>query len=117
MMRWYAENWNDSVEVYIPHNDDVAFPIGTQLHFVKDNGIRAFMFWPWGDIGNSNDVTIIPSSPDDNKYGSMYNSGEGWSVRHPNYDEVPARATLTKIDTNRWLLECASPSHIMDWSW
>ena len=117
MIRWIAPNWNDSVRIYVPHNDDVAFPIGAQLHFVKDNGIRAFMFWPWGDIGNSNDVTIIPSSPDDNKYGSMYNSGEGWSVRHPNWDEVPARATLTKIDTNRWLLECSSPSHIMDWNW
>ena len=118
MMRWYAPEWgSSSIGIYIPHNDDVAFPIGTQLHFVKDQSIRSFMFWPWGDIGNSDDVTIIPSSPDDNKYGSMYNSGEGWSVRHPNNDEVPARATLTKIDTNRWLLECASPVHIMDWSW
>jgi hypothetical protein len=117
MMRWIAEDWNSSVYVYIPHNDDVPFPIGTQLHFVKDQGIRAFMFWPWGNIGNDNDITIMPSSPTDYMYGNMYNSGEGWSVRHIDYQYVPARVTLTKVDTNRWLLECTSPTHIMDWNW
>lgn len=117
MIRWIAENWNDTVQIYIPHNDDVPFPIGAQLHFVKDQGIRGFMFWPWSNVSNNNDITIIPSSPADYMYGNMYNSGEGWSVRHYDWNQVPARVTLTKIDTNRWLLECTSPTHIMDWSW
>lgn len=117
MMRWVAPAWNNSVDIYVPHNDDVAFPIGTQMHFVKEQGIRAFMFWPWADIGDTNDMVIIPSSPADAKLGDMYDSGEGWSVHHPTWDHVPAHVTLTKIDTNRWLLECSSPTQIMDWSW
>jgi hypothetical protein len=116
-MTWRAPGWNNSVDIYVPHNEDVPFEIGTQLHFIKQEGIEAFMFWPWANIGNSNDIVIVPSSPPDYRYGNMYNSGEGWSVRHNDWEQVPARATLTKIDTNRWLLECASPSHIMDWSW
>ena len=117
LMRWSAPGWNDSVYIYVPHNDDVPFPVGTQMHFVKEQGINSFMFWPWANIGNDNDIVIMPSSPADNKYGDMYDTSEGWSVRHPDYDQVPAKATLTKVDTNRWLLSCDSPTHIMDWSW
>lgn len=114
MIRWVAEYWNSTVEIYVPTNNDVPFPIGTQIHFMKDNGIEAFMFWP---VNDSNDITIMPASPESGMEGSVYNTGEGWSVRHPNYNEVPAIATLTKVDTNRWLLSCNSSVHIMDWSW
>jgi hypothetical protein len=114
MIRWIAQNWNSTVEIYVPTNNDVPFPIGTQIHFMKDNGIEAFMFWP---VNDSNDITIMPASPESGMEGSVYDTGEGWSVRHPNYNEVPAIATLTKVDTNRWLLSCNSSVHIMDWSW
>jgi hypothetical protein len=117
LMRWDNPQGNSSVDIYVPSDADVAFPIGTQMHFVKERGIRAFMFWPNGNIGNENDITIMPSSPADGRLSDMYDTGEGWSVRHPNYDKVPAKVTLTKVDTNRWLLECSSPTHIMDWSW
>ena len=117
LMRWDAENWNSTQHIYIPHNDDVPFPIGTQLHFVKERGINSFMFWTWANLGNSNDMRIIPSSPADGMENQVYNTSEGWSVRTPNYDDVPARATITKTDTNTWLLECSSTVHIMDWNW
>jgi hypothetical protein len=117
LMRWEAEGWNSTVEIYIPHNDDVPFPIGTQMYFVKEQGIEAFMFWPWANIGNTNDIVIMPSNPADGFENDAYDTGEGWSVRHPNWDHVPAKVTLTKVGTNRWLLECSSPTHIMDWSW
>ena len=116
-MTWSAPYWNDSVQIYVPHNEDVPFEIGTQMHFIKQQGIGAFMFWPWANIGDTNDIVIEPSSPADYMHGDMYNSNEGWSVRHYDWEQIPARATLTKIDTNRWLLECTSPTHIMDWSW
>lgn len=119
MMYWYAEGWSNSVDIYIPHNDDVPFPIGTQMHFFKDQGIVSFMFWPWADIGSENDITITPSSPNFD-YGmqyNMYNTGEGWSVRHPDWEQVPAKVTITKVDVNRWLLSCDSPTHVMDWDW
>jgi hypothetical protein len=117
LMRWDSDGDYSSIDIYIPHNDDVAFPIGTQMHFVKERGINSFMFWTYGDIGNTDDMRIIPSSPAEGMEGFVYNTGEGWSVRHPDYTQVPARATLTKTDTNTWLLECSSTSHIMDWSW
>lgn len=117
MMYWRAPGWNDAVEIYIPHNDDVPFAIGTQMHFFKDQGIRAFMFWPWSDIGNNNDIVITPSSPGSGMTGSMFDSNEGWSVRHPDWYHVPAKVTLTKVDVNRWLVSTDSPSHIMDWDW
>jgi hypothetical protein len=117
LIRWDNPQGNSTVDIYVPSDADVAFPIGTQMHFVKERGIRAFMFWPNGNIGNDNDITIMPSSPADGMLSDMYDTGEGWSVRHPNYDKVPAKVTLTKTDTNRWLLECSSPTHIMDWSW
>lgn len=117
-IRWRSSGWSSSIQIYIPNNNDVPFPIGTQLHFIKEQGINSFMFWN-GTNGNDGDITIIPSSPnyDAGMQNNMYNSGEGWSVRHPDYNQVPAHITLTKIDTNRWLLECSSPSHVMDWSW
>jgi hypothetical protein len=113
-VRWDASGWNDTVEVYVPHNDDVPFPIGTQIHFIKERGINRFFFWPWADIGNTSDMRIIPSSPAEGFENDAYDTNEGWSVRHPDGDRIPARVTLTKTDTNTWLLECSSPSHIMD---
>jgi hypothetical protein len=121
MTRWYAPGWwwGNSIDIYVPTDEQVPFAIGTQIHFMKDQGFEAFMFWP-GVYGDGyNDVTIMPAQPNFD-YGMqqyMYNSGEGWSVRHPNWDQVPCIATLTKIDTNRWLLSCNSPSHVMDWNW
>jgi hypothetical protein len=116
-VRWDAGGWNDTVEVYVPHNDDVPFPIGTQIHFIKERGINRFFFWPWADIGNDLDICIMPSSPAEGMEGNVFNTDEGWSVRHPDYDHIPAKVTLTKTDTNRWLLECSSTVHIMDWSY
>jgi hypothetical protein len=117
LIRWDANGWNDTVEVYVPHNDDVPFPIGTQIHFVKERGINRFFFWPWADIGNDNDICIMPSSPAEGRENDVFDTDEGWSVRVYNGDHIPARVTLTKTDTNRWLLECSSTSHIMDWSY
>ena len=117
LMRWDADSWNDSVEIYIPHNDDVPFPVGTQMHFVKERGINSFMFWCWADIGNDSDMRIMPSSPADGMLQYAFNTSEGWSVRHPDYDWSPAKVTITKTDTNTWLLECSSSNHIMDWNW
>jgi len=113
-VRWDASGWNDTVAVYVPHNDDVPFPIGTQIHFIKERGINRFFFWPWANIGNTSDMRIIPSSPAEGFENDAYDTNEGWSVRHPDGDRIPARVTLTKTDTNTWLLECSSPSHIMD---
>ena len=113
-VRWDASGWNDSVEVYVPHNDDVPFPIGTQIHLIKERGINRFFFWPWADIGDEDDICIMPSSPAEGFENDAYDTNEGWSVRHPDGDQIPARVTLTKTDTNTWLLECSSPSHIMD---
>ncbi len=117
LLRWDADGYSNSVQIYIPHNSDVPFPIGTQLHFVKERGINAFMFWCWGVVGNVNEMRIIPSSPANGFEGNVFNTDEGWSVRHLNGTHIPARATLTKTDTNTWLLECSSTSHVMDWSW
>ncbi len=117
LMRWDADGYSNSVQIYIPHNSDVPYPVGTQLHFVKERGINAFMFWCWANVGNVNEMRIIPSSPASGLEGNVYNTDEGWSVRDPNDNKVPARATLTKTDTNTWLLECSSSVHIMDWSW
>ena len=117
LLRWDNDGNSNSVQIYIPHNSDVPFPIGTQLHFVKERGINAFMFWCWGVVGSESDMRIIPSSPASGLEGNVYNTDEGWSVRDPNNNKVPARATLTKTDTNTWLLECSSSVHIMDWSW
>jgi hypothetical protein len=117
LIRWDSDGWNDNQQIYIPHNDDVPFPIGTQIHFVKERGIQSFMFWCWGNIGNTNDMRILPSSPADNYQNDVFNTDEGWSVRHPNYDKIPARVIITKTDTNTWLLECSSTSHIMDWNY
>ena len=117
MIRWYAPNWGGStVNVYVPHNDQVPFEIGTQMHFMKDKGFESFMFWN-GDNGNDGDVTIIPASPSSGMESNAFDSGEGWSVRHPNWNDVPCIITLTKVDTNRWLLSCNSSVHIMDWSY
>jgi hypothetical protein len=116
-VRWDASGWNDTVEVYVPHNDDVPFPIGTQIHFIKERGINRFFFWPWANIGNDNDICIMPSSPADGMEGNVFDTDEGWSVRVSNGDRIPAKVTLTKTDTNRWLLECSSTSHIMDWNY
>ena len=117
LMRWYAPGWNDLVDIYIPHNDDVAFPIGTQMHFVKEQGISKFRIKPWANFGNTDDIAIMPSSPDSNLYGNMYDTNEGWSVHHNDFEHVPAKVTVTKVDTNSWLLSCDSPSHIMDWNY
>jgi hypothetical protein len=62
-------------------------------------------------------MRIIPSSPDSGLEGNVFNTDEGWSVRHPNGTHIPAKVTITKTDTNTWLLECSSTSHVMDWSW
>jgi hypothetical protein len=75
------------------------------------------MFWCWGDIGNESDMRIIPSSPAEGMENQVFNTDEGWSVRHPDYTKIPAKVTLTKTDTNTWLLECSSTVHIMDWSY
>jgi hypothetical protein len=117
LMRWDAPGWNDRVDIYIPHNDDVAFPIGTQMYFVKERGISRFRFKVWSDIGNNNDIVIMPSNPNSNLYSNMYDSNEGWSVHHYDFEFVPAKVTVTKVDTNRWLLSCDSPSHEMDWNY
>ena len=117
MTRWFADGWNTNQNIYVPHNDQVPFEIGTEIHFMKDKGFRSFMFWCNNNFGNSNDITIMPASPSDGMQGYAYNTSEGWSVRHPNWDEVPCIITLTKVDTNRWLLSCNSPYHIMDWSY
>lgn len=117
LIRCDSDGWNDSQQIYIPHNDDVPFPIGTQIHFVKERGIQAFMFWCWGDAGDENDMRILPSSPAEGMEGNVFNTDEGWSVRDPDYDKIPARVTITKTDTNTWLLECSSTRHIMDWSY
>ena len=117
LMRWNAPGWNDTVNIFIPHNDDIAFPIGTQMHFVKEQGIYKFKIIPWASFGDTNDMVIMPGSPDSNLYGSMYNSGEGWSVHHYDFEHVPAKVTITKVDTNRWLLTCDSSNQIMDWNW
>ena len=116
-VRFDADGWNSSVDVYVPHNDDVPFPIGTQIHLIKERGISSFMFWCWGNIGDEDDICIMPSSPAEGMEGYVFNTDEGWSVRHPDYTKIPARVTLTKTDTNTWLLECASTRHIMDWSY
>ena len=117
LIRCDSDGWNDSQEIYIPHNDDVPFPIGTQIHFVKERGINRFFFWPWADIGDEDDMRILPSSPAEGMEGNVFNTDEGWSVRHPDYDSIPARVTITKTDTNTWLLECSSTGHIMDWNY
>lgn len=120
MIRWYAQGWGNSVDIYVPNHDDVPFDIGTQIHFIKDDGIDAFMFWN-GFQGDDNDITILPANPAEGMEGSAFNSGEGWSVHHieqfNNGSDSAALVTLTKIDTNRWLLSCSSPNHVMDWSW
>ena len=115
MIRWIAEGWTNSVDVYVPSDAMINFDVGTQIHFMKDQGIQSFMFWPNNDLGN--DVSIIPAQPADGMIGSTFNSNEGWSVHHPNWDQVPCVATLTKISANRWLLSCNSSLHVMDWSW
>jgi hypothetical protein len=119
MTRWVAPGWGWATQnVYVPHNDKVPFEIGTEIHFMKDQGFESFMFWCDNAV-NSDDITIMPASPN-YEYGMqnyMYDSGEGWSVRHINWDNVPCIITLTKVDTNRWLLSCNSPVHIMDWSY
>jgi hypothetical protein len=114
MTRWVAENWawGVSVYIYVPTNSSVPFEIGTRIHFMKDKGFKSLMFWP-----ENNSVTIMPANPAEYMIGNQYDSGEGWSVRHPNYTQIPCIATLTKVDINRWLLSCDSPVHIMDWSW
>lgn len=117
LMRWDADGWNSTVQIYIPHNDDVPFPIGTQMHFVKERGINSFMFWCTAIFADTNEMCIMPSSPSDGMEGSAFSTGEGWSVRHPNYTPVPAKVTITKVDTNRWILSCDSTVHIMDWNW
>ena len=117
LMRWDADGWNNNQHIYIPHNDDVPFPIGTQMHFVKERGIQSFMFWCWANMGSTNDMRIMPASPADGMQQYAFDTSEGWSVRHPNYDPVPARVTITKTDTNTWLLECSSTVHIMDWNY
>lgn len=119
-IRWYADGWNDTVQIYVPNNDDVPFTIGTQIHFMKDKGIRALMFWN-GTNANDNAVTILPATPNPGMESNAFNSGEGWSVHHfeqwNNGTNSPAMVTLTKLDTNRWLLTCSSANHTMDWSW
>jgi hypothetical protein len=120
MTRCVAPEWGWATQnVYVPHNDKVPFEIGTEIHFMKDQGFESFMFWCDNSLGNSNDITIMPASPnyDYGMQNYMYDSGEGWSVRHPNWDNVPCIITLTKVDTNRWLLSCNSPVHVMDWSY
>ena len=118
MIRWFAPDWGwANVDIYVPHNDQVPFEIGTEIHFMKDNGYDSFMFWCDNNFGNSNDITIMPASPSDGMQQYAFNTSEGWSVRHPDWDNVPCIVTLTKVDTNRWLLSCNSAVHIMDWSY
>ena len=116
MIRWIAEDWNDQVDIYIPHNNMVAFPVGTEIYFMKDKGIRELMFWPNGGMDSDNDIIIMPASPSDGYTSNAFDSGEGWSVHHYDWEQVPCIVTLTKVDTNRWLLSSNSQSHIMDWS-
>ena len=87
------------------------------MHFVKERGIDRFRFRPWAVIGNTNDMVIMPSSPGDSMWGDVYNTDEGWSVHHYDFEDIPAKVTLTKVDTNRWLLECSGAGHIMDWNY
>lgn len=116
MHRWITPGWNATVWIYVPANAQVAFPIGTQMHFMKDEGLQTLWFFP---VNGNNDITIMPTQPNQD-YGmqnNMYDSGEGWSVHAPDWSEYPCIVTLTKVDTDRWLLSCNSPTQIMDWSW
>ena len=101
-------------DVYIPHNDDIAFPIGTEITFVKDERTQKIRFWPAND---SSEIYLVPAGLD--PYFGYYNDdpfdgGEGWAVvgnsinnSGPYGDgewETPGIAKLLKIDTNRWML-------------
>lgn len=113
MIRWVAPGWGNTVFIYVPGDNYYAFDIGTQIHFMKDQGIRALFFYP---LGGNNDVVIMPSRPADGMENQVYNSGEGWSVHHPSWNEIPCIVTLTKVDVNRWLLSTDSAVQVMDWS-
>lgn len=104
-------------DVYIPHNNDVAFPIGTEIKFVKDLRTTLIYFWP--QYGN-NQIHIVPAgvNPDQGFYnGSPYDGGEGWAVRgdDDNNWNTPGIITLLKIDVNRWMLSTTPNQYIFQY--
>jgi len=125
---WFNNEYNSQdqyCDVYIPHNNDVAFPIGTKIEFVKDHFTRRIRFHP--QYGND-EIHIVPSGLDPNigyNYGGVFDGGEGWQVvGNPTNNHqspgngnwnTPGIATLLKIDVNRWMLYTTPGQDITDW--
>ena len=104
------DGYNQYCDVYIPHNNDVAFPIGTEITFVKDENTDLVYFWPQN--GN-NEIYIVPCglNPSENYYNNgVFDGGEGWAVVGNPINggggawRTPGIAKLLKIDVNRWML-------------
>ena len=104
------DGYNQYCDVYIPHNNDVAFPIGTEITFVKDENTDLVYFWPQN--GN-NEIYIVPCGldPSEDYYNNgVFDGGEGWAVVGNPINggggawRTPGIAKLLKIDVNRWML-------------
>ena len=103
------DGYDQYCNVYIPHNNDVAFPIGTEITFVKDENTALIYFYPQN--GN-NEIHIVPAGLDPYTgypYDGVFDGGEGWAVvgRSINTNDTwatPGIAKLLKIDVNRWML-------------
>jgi len=119
------DNYNQYCGVYIPHNDDVAFPIGTEITFVKDERTQLIYFWP--QYGN-NEIHIVPAglAPDYGYYnGDVFDGGEGWAVvgnptnnhQSPGNGQwnTPGVIKLLKIDVNRWMLSTTPGQDIIQY--
>jgi hypothetical protein len=117
--------YNQYCDVYIPHNDDVAFPIGTEITFVKDERTDLIYFWP--QYGND-EIVIVPSGldPDYGYYDDdVFDGGEGWAVvGNPTNDQesygngqwnTPGVIKLLKIDVNRWMLSTTPGQDIIQY--
>lgn len=111
--------------VFIPHNNDVAFPIGTEITFVKDENTQLIYFWQ--QYGN-NEIFIIPAGLDPNySYynNGVFDGGEGWAVvGNPTNNlqsygngqwNTPGVIKLLKIDVNRWMLSTTPGQDIIQY--
>jgi len=124
----FNNNWDgydQYCDVYIPHNNDVAFPIGTEITFVKDERTDLIYFWP--QYGN-NEIHIVPAglAPDYGYYnGDVFDGGEGWAVvgnptnnhQSPGNGQwnTPGVIKLLKIDVNRWMLSTTPGQDIIQY--
>jgi hypothetical protein len=119
------DNYNQYCDVYIPHNNDVAFPIGTEITFVKDERTQLIYFWP--QYGN-NEIHIVPAglAPGYGYYnGDVFDGGEGWAVvgnptnnhQSPGNGQwnTPGVIKLLKIDVNRWMLSTTPGQDIIQY--